>query len=77
MKQDYKSDMRAMTEGLAEWCQRRKRRQRATRTIIGIATVVAVTVITSLPDPDGHYVSNLQAREEIINTLDQTLIAKL
>lgn len=66
-----------MTDGLAEWCQRRKRRQRAMRTIIGITTMIAVIVIISLPDPDGHYVSNLQAREEIINTIDQTLLAKL
>ena len=36
--------MRAMTEGLAEWCYRRERRQRATRTLIGAAAVVAVVV---------------------------------
>ena len=45
MEQDYKTEMRAMTEGLAEWCHRRERRQRATRTLIGTAAViVAVTV---------------------------------
>ena len=70
--------MRAMTEGLAEWCHRRERRQRATRTLIGAAAVVAVIAIAASPDPDGHYVSSAQARAAIINTIEQTtLIAKL
>ena len=70
--------MRAMTEGLAEWCHRREHRQRATRTLIGAAAVVAVIAIAAMPDPDGHYVSNVQARTATINTLEQTsLIAKL
>ncbi|MBP5678164.1 MAG: hypothetical protein J6W88_06680 [Bacteroidales bacterium] len=78
MQQDYKTEMRAMTEGLAEWCHRRERRQRATRTLIGAAAVVAVIAIAATPDPDGHYVSNVQARTATINTLEQTsLIAKL
>lgn len=71
--------MRAMTEGLAEWCRRRERqRQRATRTLIGAAAVVAVIAIAATPDPDGHYVSSAQARTATINTIEQTtLIAKL
>ena len=71
--------MRAMTEGLAEWCRRRERqRQRATRTLIGAAAVVAVISIAATPDPDGHYVSSAQARTATINTIEQTtLIAKL
>lgn len=78
MQQDYKTEMRAMTEGLAEWCHRRERRQRATRTLIGAAAVVAVIVIAATPDPDGHYVSSAQARTATINTIEQTtLIAKL
>ena len=78
MQQDYKTEMRAMTEGLAEWCHRRERRQRATRTLIGAAAVVAVIAIAASPDPDGHYVSSAQARAAIINTIEQTtLIAKL
>ena len=44
MQQDYKTEMRAMTEGLAEWCHRRERRQQATRTLIGITVLAAVTV---------------------------------
>lgn len=78
MQQDYKTEMRAMTEGLAEWCHRRERRQRATRTLIGVAAVVAVIAIAATPDPDGHYVSSAQARTATINTIEQTtLIAKL
>ena len=78
MQQDYKTEMRAMTEGLAEWCHRRERRQRATRTLIGAAAVVAVIAIATMPDPDGHYVSSAQARTATINTIEQTtLIAKL
>ena len=79
MQQDYKTEMRAMTEGLAEWCRRRVRqRQRATRTLIGAAAVVAVIAIAATPDPDGHYVSSAQARTATINTIEQTtLIAKL
>ena len=67
-----------MTEGLAEWCRRRERRQRATRTLIGVTAVVAVISIAATPDPDGHYVSSAQARTATINTIEQTtLIAKL
>ncbi len=70
--------MRAMTEGLAEWCHRRERRQRATRTLIGAAAVVAVIAIAAMPDSDGHYVSNVKARTATLHTLEQTtLIAKL
>ncbi len=78
MQQDYKTEMRAMTEGLAEWCHRRERRQRATRTLIGVTAVVTVISIAATPDPDGHYVSSAQARTATINTIEQTtLIAKL
>ncbi len=78
MQQDYKTEMRAMTEGLAEWCHRRERRQRATRTLIGAAAVVAVIAIAASPDPDGHYVSSAQAWAATINTIEQTtLLAKL
>ena len=36
--------MRAMTEGLAEWCHRRECRHRATRTLFRAVLAVAVTV---------------------------------
>lgn len=77
MEKDYKTEMRMITEGLYEWCLRHERRQRATRTIIGIAAVVAIAVITLLPNPDGHYISNPQCRVEALHSIDQTLFAKL
>ena len=77
MQQDYKTEMRAMTEGLAEWCHRRERRQRATRTLIGAAAVVAVIAIAAMPDPDGHYISDPQARTETLHNIDQTLLASI
>lgn len=78
MQQDYKIEMRAMTEGLAEWCHRRERRQRAARTLICAAAVMAVIAIAASPEPDGHYVSSAQARVESLNTIEQTtLLAKL
>ena len=77
MEPDYKTEMQAMTEGLAEWCNKRKRRQRATRTLIGVTAVVAALAITSLPNPDGLYVSNPQFRAEALYCIDQTLFASL
>lgn len=48
MQQDYKTEMRAMTEGLAEWCHRRERRQRASHTLIGAAVLVAAITVTAV-----------------------------
>ena len=72
-------ELRFMTDGFADWVDRREyQRQRATRTLIGVAAVVAVIAIAASPDPDGHYVSSAQARTATINTIEQTsLIAKL
>lgn len=77
MGQDYKTEMQAMTEGLAEWCHRRRHRQWATRMAIGAIAVVAVIGITTRPDPDGYYISDTQARVEVLQTIDQTFLAKL
>ena len=41
------------------------------------AAVVAVMVITVLPAPDGRYVSDIRAREETLQTIDQTFFAQL
>ena len=48
MQEDYKTEMRAMTEGLAEWCNRRERRQRASHTLIGAAVLVAAITVTAV-----------------------------
>ena len=41
------------------------------------ASVIAFVVITTLPDADGHYISDAQARTETLNNIDQTLFASL
>ena len=52
--------MRAITEGLAGWCHRRERRQRATRALIGAAAVVTVVALL-VPQDSGIAVDgNLQ-----------------
>ena len=40
--------MRAMTEGLADWCHRRERRPRATRTLVGAAVLAAAIAVTAV-----------------------------
>lgn len=37
-----------MTEGLAEWCHRRDRRQRATRTLVGAAVLAVAVMVTAV-----------------------------
>ena len=74
MEQDYKKEMCAMTEGLAEWCHRRKRRLRTSRTLIGFATAIAIVVIGILPTPDGLYISNTSARTATLGTINKTII---
>ncbi len=49
MEKDYKTELQAMTEGLAEWCHRRERqRQRATRTLIGAAVLAVAVTVTAV-----------------------------
>lgn len=45
MEQDYKAEMRAMTEGLAEWCRRRERRGQTVRRVLAVA-LMTVTLST-------------------------------
>lgn len=62
---------------LSRWCARRKTIYRLlTDTVIAVS-VATFVVITVLPDPDGHYLSNVQARKETLQNIDQTLIASL
>ena len=72
------NELRFMTDGFADWVDRReRRRQRVTRTLIGVAAVVAVIAIAASPDPDGHYISDPQARTETLHNIDQTLLASI
>ena len=62
---------------LSGWCARRRRHHRLmTDTVIAVS-IAAVVVVTTLPDADGHYISNAQARTETLNNIDQTLIASI
>ena len=51
MEQDYKEEMRAMTEGLAEWCRRRERRGQMVRRVLMmgllLVTLSALAMATS------------------------------
>lgn len=42
MQQDYKTEMRAMTEGLAEWVEHRERRR--TNALRSLALTIAVAI---------------------------------
>ena len=64
MQQDYKTEMRAMTEGLAEWCHRRERRRqnifRSALLVVAVAACVG-SAARLMPERTDTYVSgNLQ-----------------
>ncbi len=62
---------------LPDWCAHRRRRHRLLTDAVIAASVIAFVVITTLPDADGHYISDTQARTETLNNIDQTLFASL
>lgn len=62
---------------LPDWCAHRRRRHRLVTDAVIAASVIAYVVITTLPDADGHYISDTQARTETLNNIDQTLLASL
>ncbi len=62
---------------LHQWCVRRRRMHRLVTDAVIAASVIAFVVITALPDTDGHYISDAQARTETLNNIDQTLFASL
>ena len=62
---------------LHPWCVRRRRNHRLFTDAVIAASVIVFVVVTSLPSPDGHYISNAQARTETLHTIDQTLLASL
>ena len=62
---------------LPRWCARRKAMYRLLTDAVIVVSVAAFVVITALPAPDGHYLSNAHARKDILHSIDQTLIASL
>ena len=62
---------------LHQWCVRRRRMHRLVTDAVIAASVIAFVVITALPDADGHYISDTQARTETLNNINQTLLASL
>ena len=62
---------------LHQWCVRRRTMHRFVTDAVIAASVIAFVVITALPDADGHYISDAQARTETLNNIDQTLFASL
>lgn len=62
---------------LHQWCVRRRRMHRLVTDAVIAASVIAFVVITALPDTDGHYISDAQARTETLNNIDQTLLASI
>ena len=62
---------------LHQWCVSRRRRHRLVTDAVIVASIAAFVVVTALPKPDGHYVSNAHARTETLNNIDQTLLASL
>lgn len=59
---------------LPVWCARRRRRHRLVTDAVIAVSVIAFVVVTTLPKPDSHYISNAQARTEILHTIDQTTL---
>ena len=62
---------------LPDWCAHRRRRHRLVTDAVIAASIAAFVVVTTLPKPDGHYISDAQARTETLNNIDQTLFASL
>ncbi len=76
---DIRQELRAMTNGMAEWVEHRERSQRrwhrVARATIGVAAVVALVVIMAQPQPDGQYLSDPSYRAEALHSLDQACLA--
>lgn len=77
MQQDYKSELRAMTDGLDEWCRQRRRRSRRRTAALNLGLLVLAAVgalqIVQLPAPDGLYVSDLSNRSAVLANANMIL----
>lgn len=76
---DIRQELRAMTNGMAEWVEHRERSQRrwhrVARATIGVAAAVALLAIMAQPQPDGQYLSDPSYRTEALHSLDQACLA--
>ncbi|MBQ6097850.1 MAG: hypothetical protein IJK99_08900 [Bacteroidales bacterium] len=72
-------ELHAMTDGLDLWLQRRQRRRSAVAVAASFAVVLTAGLLTvsTLPVPDGKYVSSVAHRGEVLTLIDKTLTAKL
>lgn len=59
------------------WCVRRKKVHRLVTDAVIAASVIVFVVVTALPKPDGHYISDTLTRTETLHAIDQTLLASL
>lgn len=62
---------------LHNWCVHHRRRHRLVTDAVIAASIAAFVVVTVLPDADGHYISDTQARIETLHNIDQTLFASI
>ena len=76
---DIQRELRAMTDGMAEWVEHREQSQRrwnrVARATIGVAAAAALVVIMAQPQPDGQYLSDPGYRAEALHSLDQARLA--
>lgn len=76
---DIQKELRAMTDGMSQWVERR---QRLRVVVAGLATFAVVVtagllVVDNVQPSDGLYASNLNHRAETVQTIDQVLLASL
>ena len=62
---------------LHQWCTRRRTMHRLVTDAVISASVIAFVVVTILPKPDGHYISDAQVRTETLHNIDQILLASI
>lgn len=76
---DFRQELRAMTDGMSEWINRRERRRTSllNGSIAAVAMIVIVLLV-QMPEPDGFYVSKRNDRTEVLASADEMILyAKL
>lgn len=79
MKDDMRQQLEMMTDGFDEWFERRRRRRAVVSGLATFAVVVTagLLVVDNIQSSDGLYASNLSHRAEMVQTIDQVLLASL